>query len=531
VKRRGSVLALAAATVVVFFLGRAAVAEEGPVAPSIYQFIQLHRDANSGRLAPEGMTLPDEPAARRFSRLRWVPGALEGLGTRHMQWDGSAKASQAVVLLEEIAGGGNKDAETALYDLLRADDVVTFYNDTLDFAASRIRNVEPELHELARRLVTTSRDRGPVKFGIAMLGSMGDEQDLELVRTLALHDEFGLYAAEAIAELAPQRQQALYDMAKRVNGWGRIEAVSLMTATPDEQIRRWLLTEGFRNDVTPQYLAYHVATIGDLASALEENAKQKDVAFLSGVSDLIQSLVKPGPARDAKEYPDAPKVAISFLQQVQGNRTSIAFLLAAQTLKEHAEGAEWSAEQKQEVQKLAAPILSDKGWRKRVLAAVADDRADLEQAETAARKLEIPTFDVHLKRLSKNGAMAERWRIAFTVAEPKQVPPLLNTADRTFGPRFVKGAINRAGTSDAALEAVLQGVAKYPGSGISIVDSSLLDISPRVRRAAVETLVRWGGPYLREESVRTALRAAAEEETDEALKARMVALLNAGALQ
>ena len=51
-----------------------------------------------------------------------------------------------------------------------------------------------------------------------------------------------------------------------------------------------------------------------------------------------------------------------------------------------------------------------------------------------------------------------------------------------------------------------------------------------MRRAAVETLVRWGGPYLKEESVRMALRAAANEETDEALKARMVALLNAGTL-
>ncbi len=54
---------------------------------------------------PMRITLPDEPAARRFSRLRWVPGALEGLGTRHMQWDGSAKAVQAVTLLQQIAAG------------------------------------------------------------------------------------------------------------------------------------------------------------------------------------------------------------------------------------------------------------------------------------------------------------------------------------------------------------------------------------------------------------------------------------------
>jgi len=155
---------------------------------SIYQYIQLHRDSETGRLASDATILPDEPAARRFSRLRWVPGALEGLGTRHMQWDGSAKAAQAITLLEQIANG-SPSAEAALYELLRADDVVTFYSDALDFAAARLPDAEPRLHELARRLATESRDRGPVKFGIAMLGSMGEESDLEIVRTLALHED------------------------------------------------------------------------------------------------------------------------------------------------------------------------------------------------------------------------------------------------------------------------------------------------------------------------------------------------------
>jgi hypothetical protein len=479
--------------------------------PAIYQYIQLHRDSATGRMEADAMTLPDEPATRRFSRLRWVPGALEGLGTRHMQWDGSAKASQAIVLL-------------------RADDVVTFYNDALDFAAARVPDAQPRLHELARRLATTSRDRGPVKFGIAMLGSMGDESDLDIVRTLAIHDEFGLYAAQAIAELAPQRQQALFDMAQHVSGWGRIEAVALMTATPDAKIRRWLLTEGFRNDVTAQYLAYHCATIADLADAISDPANASDPAFLTGVSDLIQSLIKPGPSRDSQAYSEIPAVAVSYLQDAQGKKASLSLLLTALVLNEYAAGAPWNEDEKASVKKLAAPIIADKGWRKRVIEALSDDRADLEQAELAARKLDIETFALHLRRLEKNGAHARRWSLAFTAAQPRQLASLVNVAERTFGARFAKGAVGRANTSDAALEAVLQGVAKSPGVGIPIVDASLLDISPVVRRAAVETLVRWGGLYLRDMTVRAALSAAADEETDEALKARMVALLNVGDL-
>ncbi|MEJ0038513.1 MAG: hypothetical protein WDO68_20960 [Gammaproteobacteria bacterium] len=494
---------------------------------SLYQYIQIHIDPATGRLAPEAMTLPDEPAARRFSRLRWVPGALEGLGTRHMQWDGSAKAVQTITLLQQIAAG-SAPAEAALYELLRADDVVTFYDDALDYAAARIPDAEPILHDLARRLATQSRDRGPVKFGIAMLGSMGDESDLEIVRTLALHDEFGLYAAGAIAELAPQRQQALFEMARKLTGWGRIEAVTLMTATPDPKLRRWLLTEAFRNDVTPQYLAYQCATIGDLADAMSDPANATDMRFLAGVSDLIQSLIKPGPSRDSQTYEQIPDVAISYLRDVQGRQDSIDFLLTAQMLNEYASAGPWSADQKASVRKLAAPIIADKSWRRRVIAALSDDHGNLEQAEVAAARLSIETFDLHMKRLAKNGAVPERWRLAFSAADPRQLASLMNVAEKTFGPRFARGAIGRANTSDAALEAVLQGVAKYPGAGMPIVDASLVDISPVVRRAAVETLVRWGGPYLRDMTVRAALSAAADGETDEALKARMVALLNVG---
>jgi len=514
---------------------RSALADETPSSPALYQYIGMNIDATTGRVPADAMTLPDEPAARKFSRLRWVPGGLEGLGTRHMQWDGSAKASQAITLLEQYAAG-DEAAEATLYEMLRADDVVTFYNDTLDVASSRIADAEPRLHELARRLATQSKDRGPVKFGIAMLGSMGDAGDLDIIRRLALHDEFGLYAAEAIAELAPDRQQSLYQMASHVSGWGRIEAVTLMTATPDPQLRRWLLTQAFRNDVTPQYLAFHCATIGNLEGALKGElaatqtspASSRDGELLAGISDLIQSLIRPAPSKDSQLYEGTSRSAILFLQQVQKRRDSLSFLLTAQMLKEYAPSSAWSADEKALVETLVAPIINDKSWHKRVISTLGDDRANLTQAELVARGLDIDTFDIHLRRLEKNGAVPERWRLAFAAADSRQVRLLVYAAEKTFGVRFSQGSVGRGKTSDEALEVVLQSVGRLPGVGTAIVDGALLDFSPRVRRAAVETLVRWGGSYLRDGSVRAALSAAVRDETDEGLRARMVALLNVG---
>jgi hypothetical protein len=513
--------------------------------PSIYEFIASHIDPATGQLTPEGMVLPDEPVARRYSRIRWVPGALEGLGTRHMQWDGSEKAARAARLLELIAASsdadaGNATAEAALYELLRADDVVTFYSDALDLAAARTRNVEPKLHELARRLAMTSRDRGPVKFGIAMLGSMGDEHDVDVLRTLALHDEFGLYASEALAEIAPDRQAALYDMARKLRGWGRIEAVARMVATSDPVLRRWLLTDAFRNSINPQYLAFQCVSIADLAGALDDarHARAADVALMVGAADLLQALIKPGPGLGFDDYPDAPKAADAFLHLIEKRRDSVSFLLAAHALREYASArgapeaaTQWTPAQVRDVTRLANEIIADPSWPQRVTAALAENRTDLTEVADAAARLKIDTFDLHLRALARQPANPQRWSLAFAAANPERVPRLVTLAEKHFGPEPIgsRAADTRMHPPET-LEAVLQGIASYPGSGLELVESSLSDRDNRVRRAAVETLVRWGASYLRDASLRTALNDAARTEADEALKARMVALLNLGTL-
>jgi hypothetical protein len=530
--------------VIVFFPGAPNALAANTAGPSIYDFIGTHIDATTGALAAEAAILPDEPVARRHSRLRWVPGALEGLGTRHMKWDGSEKAYLVARLIEAIATG-NAAAEGTLYELLRADDLVTFYSDALDLASARTRDVEPELHELAQRLATTSRDRGPVKFGIAMLGSMGDARDLRILQTLALHDEFGLYAAEAIAEIAPDRQQALYDMARKLNGWGRIEAVTKMVATSDPALRRWLLTEGFRNSVNPQYLAHQCASIADLAGALADTGAlqalpttqgsgKPDAALLVGASDLLQALIKPGPALGLDSYSQAPQAVDAFLRLIQKRRDSVSIFLTAHALRDYAEShttaadaaAQWTPAQIHDAARRAGSVIADPIWRRRVIAAIADDVGDLNQAAAAAEILEIDTFELHLRALTRRPANPQRWSLAFRAADPAHARRLIALAERQFGGHATSTRTHPAAT----LEAVLQGIARYPGSALPLVETSLADRDSRVRSAAVDTLVRWGGAYLRDTSMRTALNDAARDEADESLKARMDALLSVGTL-
>jgi hypothetical protein len=209
----------------------------------------------------------------------------------------------------------------------------------------------------------------------------------------------------------------------------------------------------------------------------------------------------------------------------------VSFLLAAHALREYASAQEtksadgasaWTAAQIRDTTRLANEIIADASWRRRVTSAIAANGGDLTQAADAAARLKIDTFELHMRALARNPENAQRWTLAFVTADATRVARLVALAEKEFSP---SGA-----HPPEILEAILQSIASYPGSGQKLVESSLADPESRLRRAAVETLVRWGSAYLRDVSVRTALNDAARGEADEALKARMVALLNLGNL-
>jgi hypothetical protein len=498
---------------------------------SIYQFIQNHIDPETGRLNEAGVMLPDEPQWRKYSRFRTVPGALEGMGTHHVQWAGSEKTQSVVVLLVEIAVG-SAEAEQALFEVLRADDVQTYYQEAIDAASRRINSPEPHLHDFARRLAMQGQERAQVKFGLALLSAIADSNDLGIVLTLGLHDEFGLYAAEALTELAPEPQQALWQMARDVSGWGRIHAVERMTAATDPELRRWLLTEGFRNSVSPQYLAYQCAVLADLKGALE--AQQADRAVLIGAADLLRTLAQTDGPRNLDSYPDGIRAAELFLTQVGRRRDSLSYFLAADALHNYANKGRGAADsaQRERIAQLSEQIVSDRAWPGRVKKAAANDKEDLQQAELAAQRLGVDTFDIQLRRLAKGSSDAQRWMIAFRSAGTARVSKVVAIAERKFARRLAEfdqptEQSPTLSTRDSkALEAVLQGLAQYPGLGISLVSPSITYPDPRVRRAAVDVLVRWGVVAVRNDTIRKRLSNAAGVESDEGLQARIVALLN-----
>jgi hypothetical protein len=85
-------------------------------------------------------------------------------------------------------------------------------------------------------------------------------------------EEFTLYAVVALLNTQPGRQRAVFDLARRVTGWGRIHAVERLKDCDDPDVKAWLLRDGFRNDVMDEVvsLAEYLLPLPELRSGRDQ---------------------------------------------------------------------------------------------------------------------------------------------------------------------------------------------------------------------------------------------------------------------
>jgi hypothetical protein len=291
--------------------------------------------------------LPDEPP-RDPEQISWSAGSLDGVVGRHIvapQREGGLLArarrrlglggdpsARLFAVLADLAAGGSERERLAVYRAAQDPDLVVRIDGALERLVA-VPQLLPPLAPHARWLVTEARHRGPAKLGIALLGLCGEPDDLDVIETLARHDEFTLYCSVAMRNLLADPVDALWAAARAAGGWGKIEAVErlapLVADRPD--VKRWLLVDGCANEVMDEYLGYACATAGELASAL---AGEVDDALLDGACTIVTALCIGGPAQDMDDYADGPRAVELLLDQLRTRCTTLERLEAVLTIRE-----------------------------------------------------------------------------------------------------------------------------------------------------------------------------------------------------
>lgn len=517
---------------------------------SIYEHLRRHLGDGDVGLSPDGQTLPDE-GQQDAGALRWAAGALDGVMSHHMGAPSDPQVqvqhiAQAMYATVRSAVENKRDdaTEATLYSLLRETRALQIV-DALSERVVEDRAVSPgALHAWARRMVTTVPDREPLKIAIALLGLVAIPDDEDLLLTVGAHDEFALFAGVAVLQSQPDPVPALWRLCRRVHGWGRIHLIERLAQhdpLPDA-VRRWLMTDGYRNDVMIEYTALQCAIAGRLHEAL--HAGPVDDAILDGAGQILGALLTTGgPAATLDDYEQGAAVLPLFLGHIERRPPRLLdfgavcslrdWLIDDEAWPEH-EARGYQTAWRDDLRSRCAAFLSRPAFVPLAQQGLqSDDRQSFFQAEQAAQSLGIDTFEAHFARLI--GRQSQHRNHYFALMQdpsPERIDRVLQFAEQDLDlPSIATGPRNEVGMGPEfqqhnALDFVLQSLGRWPGRGTSFVRAGLRSPTVRNRNLAISTLQAWPRASWPTDAL-PLLNQALAEEPDAAVRDRIAELLRA----
>ena len=244
---------------------------------SIYELIKNSIQAN-GEL-PENFILPPKDP----NGVPWADGAMDGVYIYHTV--GNEEDIEPLKnIVFQISEGKFEEAETNLDKLDFS--MVSRTNSLLSWIIQEQKQINlNNLYEFASSQLSTSKNIEVIKFCLSVLAIMNvetDEETIEKVKILALSDEFTLYCLNIFVKLENSNKE-IFEIAKKVKGWGRVHSIGYLEVTNDE-IKEWILEEGCHNYVLPAYTAYTCAKKINLVEILNEDKisskKFNDISYL-----------------------------------------------------------------------------------------------------------------------------------------------------------------------------------------------------------------------------------------------------------
>ena len=387
---------------------------------------------------------------------------------------------------------------------------------------------------------TEAPDRGPVKFGIVLLGLIGDDADLDIIKLLGKNEEFTLYASVAISNILEDPDMELWELAKYVDGWGKIHLVERIFETDNPQIKHWLIRDGYKNSVMYEYLAYICAQGGDLHVALAK--KSIDEEFFNSAGEIIEALIIGGPAENIDDYEHAADVITNYLKHLEPKAEKIEHLIILNTIKEYLLEPEeiwktrkkngWKKENRKKALAIVNSIIENPKWQKLVDSKLeTQDESEFYKVNQVVEILGMDIWDIHWQRLQKNSFYSANWYDVMRKADNEKIAKIIKFAVATLPlTEIATGPANEMGFGEkynihSCLDFILQDLVKYPSFGIELVEAGLKSPVIRNRNMALKVLSEWGQKNWTQD-VEKILKEALKIEPNDDVKKRIKCLID-----
>jgi hypothetical protein len=392
----------------------------------------------------------------------------------------------------------------------------------------RQRSLSPDrLRALGRWLVRNSTHSNAVRLGILFLGLVGTEDDREVLTTLGALGAFSLQAVPALERCSRDSWRALFEVARRSEGWARVDAVQRLAGAVDPEIKEWLVRDSCTGDVLDSYFALTAARSGDLAGFLAREVL--DASALDGASLLLEALTDlDGPGASLGSYPEAVIALEGFLRHCRTGGVSLRRLSTLLTVDAYLDSRPpadpWTDPRVPQVRAEVKALATGPEARRLVLDGLgADEDRVFRQAAWAARRTGVRAHSALLARVERTPLDSGFWYLLVDGCPSDDISRVVAAAERLLplaelrtGPSTGVGLGREFGT-DQVLDLIVSRLGAHPGHGWNLLATALRNRTTRNRRMALNALGEWPVDAVPAAAV-ALLETVAEEEPDAELR-------------
>ena len=261
----------------------------------------------------DGFTLPaeeDDPASG------FADGALDGITMYHAETkDLDASGTKQMIKALKLGSEGNaEEADRCFAELGRSHRAICCVDDIQNYIMSNKRRFEGgRLFGSAMWIILNSADRESVKFGMEIMELLELEEPAKnVIRRMGLCEEFTVFAVWCMMNWDGGNNE-IFDLIKKVRGWGRIHALNFLDPETDE-VKDWILHHGIENCVDPSYSAFDSWEKSDAAGRLKNRLTEEE---FRSIGRIIDALLDEGPVLGISRLDDAEEAMLDYLSQAR----------------------------------------------------------------------------------------------------------------------------------------------------------------------------------------------------------------------
>ncbi len=274
---------------------------------------------------PKDFKLEEET---KVNGIPFAPGALEGILSHH-----SANNGGKSNFPEKLKSYMSISADNALEDFetnVAANFKTAAEGKTiLKYVIEHQSDFPPnKLFPMAFYFAANGTKVETVKIGLNLMQLFDNTGNLDQVYPLLLNlgycDEFAGYVFDnTLFWSEAKREDFIFQLAKKLKGWGKINAVEMLKAETAE-IQKWILCHGCQNSIIYNYLAMTCAVKSKLYDRLlQGNLSEEE---FNGATDIVAGLIEEGPCASLADMEEGFGFTIAYINEVKNHTLDIKLL-------------------------------------------------------------------------------------------------------------------------------------------------------------------------------------------------------------